>query len=103
MKNYFSGVWHFKACDDAQDRRLATTRSAEQHQYFTFSDVETDVFEYAGFAEALADSNHTGSSRPRRLRSGCRFLVSRNQCLFSFHGLVNVEPVTREKQHAKYQ
>src|SRR6185503_20327107 len=45
VQDHFSGVGHLETGDDAQNRRLATACSPKQHQHFTFSDIEADVFE----------------------------------------------------------
>src|SRR6185369_7664786 len=84
VQNYFARVRHFQTGDDAQDCRLPTTRRAEQHQHFTFRDVEADIFKHTGLAEFLTESDHTRSRRRRR-NVRYRFDDLRDQCLFCFH------------------
>src|SRR5262249_36785517 len=59
MKNHVSVVRLFETRDNAQDRRLAAARSAEQYQRLTFGDIEADVLKHLSFLKALADAADT--------------------------------------------
>ena len=71
LEQHAALVGHLKAADDAQKRRLAAARGAQQRDEFALANVQIDVVQHLGIAEALADSlqldqtrilNHTAHS-----------------------------------------
>ncbi len=99
MKDHLSGVRHFEAGDDAQDRGLAAAGCAEQNQHLAFTHIKADVFQDAGLPEALANADHTRGG-PRWICDGSPD-VWLSSVFPSLSPLINVKPIAREKENAE--